>query len=94
MRGNPLFLLERLVFHTGLITPNTNDDLDPLLWGQEPRIGRGVGEEEPESYRSDEGHDTGDADQPLPGLEAWGEDVRAAEGEQAQEDDGEAVHED
>jgi hypothetical protein len=93
-RRDSLFLLECLIFHTGLVVPNTDDDLDPLLWGQEPGIGRGVGEEEPEKYRGDESQDTGDGDQPLPGFEAWGSDVRAAEGEQAQEDDGNAVHED
>lgn len=57
-----LFLLERLVFHTGLVVPNANYDLDPFLWGQEPSICWGVGEEEPEKYRSDEGQDTGDSE--------------------------------
>jgi len=81
--GDSLFLLECLVLNTGLIIPDTDDDLDPLFWGQEPGIGRGIGEKEPENYGSDEGQDTGDGDQPLPGCEIWGVGVRAAEGKQA-----------
>ena len=91
---DPLLFLECLVFHTSLVTPDSNDDLDPLLWGQEPGICRGIGEEEPEKYRGDEGQDTGDGEQPLPGLEAGGLDVDAAEGEKAQKDDGKPVHKD
>lgn len=91
--GNSLFLLECLIFNTGLIALDTNDDLDSLLWGQEPSIGWGIGEEEPEKYRGDECQDTGDADQPLPGLEARSLNVCTAEGHEAQEDDGKAVHE-
>jgi hypothetical protein len=55
MGRDPLLFLECLVFHTSLVTPDSNDDFDPLLWGQEPGIGRGIGEEEPENYRGDEG---------------------------------------
>jgi len=69
-KRNPLVLLKCLIFHTGLVALNADDDLDSLLWGQEPSVGRGVGEEEPENYRGDEGEDTSDTDQPLPGLEA------------------------
>ena len=77
-----------------MVVPNTSDDLDSFFWGQKPGIGRGVGEEEPEKYRGDEGQDTGDDDQPFPGFETWGLDVCAAESKQAQEDDGNTVHED
>jgi len=94
MRGDSLLLLECLILHTGLVVPNTNDDLYPFLWGQEPSISRGVGEEAPEKYRGDEGQDTGDGNQPLPGFETWGVDMGAAEGDQSQEDDSNTIHED
>lgn len=75
-----------------MVALDTDDDLDPFFCSQEPSIGRGVGEEVPEGYRGYEGQDAGDRDQPLPGLEVWGVNVRAAEREQAQEDDGKTVH--
>jgi len=81
VRRDSLLLLERFVFYTGLVTLDTDDDLDALFWCQEPSVGRGIGEEVPEGYRGDEGQDAGERDQPLPGLEARGVNVRAAEGE-------------
>ena len=77
-----------------MVIPNANDDPDPFLRGQEPSICWGVREEEPEKYRGNEGQDAGNGNQPLPGFKTWGVDVGAAEGKQAQEDDGNAVHED
>ena len=92
--GDLLFLLERFIFYTGLVVLNTNHGLDPFLWGQKPSIGWGVGEEQPEKYRGDKGQDTGDGDQPFPGFETWGLDMCAAEGKQAQDDDGNTIHKD
>lgn len=60
MGGDSLFLLESLIFQAGLVVLNTDDDLDSFLWGQEPSVGRRVGEEKPENYRGDEGEDTSD----------------------------------
>ena len=45
-----LLPLERLVFHTGLVVPDTSHHPNPLLRGQEPGTSGRVREEDPEDH--------------------------------------------
>ena len=85
-RLDELLALPSLVLDTGLVLRDALHCEHALLGRQEPRGRRRVGEHEEEADGGDEGEDTGDDDQPLPGLEVARIRVEGSERDEAYDD--------
>ena len=60
-----LFLLERLVLHTGLVLPDPEDGFRTLLRGEEPGVRRGIWEQKPVKDRGNDRDQAGNNHEPV-----------------------------
>lgn len=92
-RLDELLLFEVLILGARLVGCDALQSNGSLLWGQEPRRGRSVGEQEEVDDEERKSHETEDQEEGPPGSPVANLRVLDTVGDEGIEDDGQAVHE-